>query len=408
MADCTGCSLLCDDIVVEVNGDGHGLKETTNLCRKGHGYYESLFEDRLTPTINGEGVDFETAISQAAELLKGADRPLLFGWGNSTLEAQKLGINLAKKLGASIDDSSSFGTGILMEKVLREQLPTCTFDDVRNFADVSIYWGDDPSSSHPRHMSRFSYFPRGEKRQRGYEEDRTALVIDVRTSPTAVIAANGFIKIPPEGDVELIEAFMAALSGKIPKVNDKKKILNLGTTLKKAKYGVVFAGMGLAHSLKNDVEPFVSLIDKLNQVSSYKVIPTTSEYNSRGFNQALLEETDHINQVSFKDGVSSGPEFSLLGSIDDCDAMMVIGSDPVATLPAAISKKISKIPLVAIGPHRNLTTDMAKLTIPSAVSGLESGGSALRMDGVKVEFDPVIKSDYQSDAEILARIMGVL
>ena len=112
--------------------------------------------------------------------------PLLYGWSNSTLEAQAVGIDLAKKIGATIDDtSSSFCQGILMERILTGKIPTCTLDDVRNFADTSIFWGADPSNSHPRHLSRFSYYPRGEKRQKSYEEERTCVVVDVRKSPTA-------------------------------------------------------------------------------------------------------------------------------------------------------------------------------------------------------------------------------
>ncbi|MEA2046435.1 MAG: formylmethanofuran dehydrogenase subunit B [Euryarchaeota archaeon] len=406
MAVCTGCSLLCDDIGLECE-DGK-ISLTKNLCRKGEGRYRSLREDRLVPAVDGAKVGFDEAISRAAEMLGDAEKPLLFGWSNSTLEAQRIGIDLAKKLGATIDDTSSFCQGYLMEKVLRGEYPTCTLDEVRNFADVSIYWGSDPSSSQPRHMSRFSYFPRGEKRQRGYEEDRTAIAIDVRKSPTVVIAADDFFRIPPGGDAEFIEALLAALGGKIPKVKDKKmkkKILNLGSTLRKAEFGVIFPGLGLIYSLKDEIDKLTPLITRLNEVSNYKLIPMVGHYNMRGFNQTLLEETGHINRVSFKDGVEHGPQFAVTEAVNDCDALMVIGSDLISALPAAISRKLARIPTVAIDPHRNLTTDMARVTIPSAISGLEAGGSALRMDGVKVEFEPEIESGYRSDAEILSRIM---
>ncbi len=65
----------------------------------------------------------DEAIGSAAEILKGAKRPLLYGWSNSTLEAQKVGIELARKLNATIDDTSSFCQGILMERVLKGRVP---------------------------------------------------------------------------------------------------------------------------------------------------------------------------------------------------------------------------------------------------------------------------------------------
>jgi formylmethanofuran dehydrogenase subunit B len=90
-----------------------------------------------------------------------------------------------------------------MERILTGRLPTCTLDDVRNFADTSIFWGADPSNSHPRLLSRFAYYPRGEKRQKSYEEERTCIVVDVRKSATTKLCSNYF-KVLPGGDADLI------------------------------------------------------------------------------------------------------------------------------------------------------------------------------------------------------------
>lgn len=403
MAFCTGCSLLCDDIVVELDGDKIG--KTMNLCRKGHAHYNSLGSERLTPSAGGSVVGIEDAVMAAAELLAGAERPLLFGWESSTLEAQRAGLDLAKKLGSAIDGPSSYSQGPIAEKILAGEIPTCTLDDVRNFADVSIYWGDDPSSSHPRHMSRFSYFPRGEKRQRGYEEDREAIVIDVRKSPTAQIAGDGFFKIPQGSDGAFIEAIVTALGGKIPKVEDKKRMLNLGTKLRKAKFGAIFTGLGLVHSLRGDLSGFTDLVGKLNDITRFSVIPSLGDYNTRGFNQTLFEETGHVNAVSFEDGVSCGPQFSVARFLDSCDAVMVVGSDPAAVLPASLAKRLAKVPMVAVGSHRTITSGLARISVPTALAGIEAGGAALRTDGVKVEFDPLIGSAHLSDVDVIRRIM---
>jgi formylmethanofuran dehydrogenase subunit B len=403
MVVCTGCSLLCDDIEAELEGGQIG--HVRNLCRKGAGRFRAMGEDRARPSVEGQDCGIDDAIGAAADILRGAKRPLLFGWSNSTLEAQRLGIDLAKKLGAIIDDTSSFCQGILLDKVLRGQLPTCKLDDVRNFADVIIYWGSDPSSSHPRHLSRFSYFPRGEKRQKGYDEDRTAIGIDVRKSPTAMICAENYFRIPPGGDAEFIESVLQMLGGKIPKVKDKKRMLQLGSTLRKAEFGVIFAGLGLVYSIKDNIDLLETLLAKLSEVSNFSIIPMVGHYNMRGFNQTLLDDTDYINRVSFEDGVSHGPEFGITEAAGDCDAALIIGSDPISALPAAISRKLAKLPIIAIDPHNTLTTRVAKVVIPSAISGLENGGSALRMDGAKIEFEAALETSYLSDAQILGKLM---
>lgn len=403
MAVCTGCSLLCDDI--EVSIDGRRITKTKNLCRKGFGRYRSLGSDRSVPMIDGKQVGIDEAISRAAEMLREAKRPLLFGWSCSTLEAQRKGIELARRTGAIIDDTSSICQGEIVDMVIRGEIPSCTLDDVRNYADTLIFWGCDPSSSHPRHMSRFSYFPRGEKLQRGHEEDRTAFLIDIRTSPTARILAGNFMQIPPGGDADLIEAMLAVLDGKIPRVRDKKAMISMINTLRKADLGVIFPGLGLAYSLKGRMDRLKALVDRLNETTKYRVIPMVGHYNMRGFNQLLFDETGFVNRVSFADGIDHGPMYSVVEASKSCDLALVVGSDPISSLPAGIAKKLADVDMITLDPHRTPTTELSRVVIPTAISGIEAGGSALRMDGVRMEFDAIVKSDYLSDESALSMIL---
>ena len=64
--------------------------------------------------------------------------------------------------------------------------------------------------------------------------------------------------------------------------------------------------------------------------------------------------------------------------------------------------------MIAIDPRRSLTTDAAQVVIPSAMSGLEAGGTALRMDGTRISFEPIIKTELLSDEQILTRIMEAI
>ena len=407
MAICTGCSLLCQDIEASVS-EGK-LTKAKNLCRKGHGHFQASFSERTVPMIKGKGVDLNQAIARAAEILRSAKSPLLFGWSNSTLEAQRVGISLAEKLGATIDDTSSFCQGSLMESILSGRLPSCTLDDVRNYADTSIFWGADPSNSHPRHLSRFSYYPRGEKRQKSYEEERTCLVVDVRMSATAALCKENLFRVSPGGDAEFIEAILSVLDGKIPRVGDKKKMIELGGLLKKTEWGAIFPGPGLVYSLQGNMEIFERLLARLNEITVFKVVPMVGHFNMRGFNELLKEKTGHVNRVSFKGGeISHGPEQSVMAAARSCDAALIIGSDPLSSLPAGTAKALARQPLIAIDPHRSLTTDAAEVVIPAAISGLEAGGTAVRTDGVKIEFEPIIEPGLPADEQILKRIMEAI
>jgi len=411
---CTGCALLCDDIEVEVNRGS--ITNIKTACRKGVSHMNGCSEP-MPCTVNGKNVGINAAIKEAARILDDADNALVFGLGNSTNEAQEQAIGFAKRIGAVIDDTSSFCQGPTLEAIFNEQVRTCTLDEVRNRADVIIYWGADPSNSHPRHLSGYSYFPRGEERQRGWEEDRTAIAIDVRKSHTAKICGDRFYQIPVQGDAEFIEALIDALSGKVPKVSfeyDITRILELANILKKATFGVIFVGLGLVYSLGN-MEPVSRLMDKLNEISRFHLMPMVGHYNMRGFNQQLFRETGHLNSIKFENNgtdvdVKHGVEYSIMGSLNakSIDAALIIGSDPMFSLPRSAAEYLLEIPVITIDPCKTLTSTTATVTIPSAVSGVECGGSAVRMDGVKVTFEPIVRTTRHPDEEILTRIMEAL
>ena len=400
MTTCTGCSLLCEDI--EVILENGRIKETMNACRRGAARFRGC-KNWLTPSVNRKQTDIDTAIKKAADILKNAKSPMLFGWSNSTCEAQVKGIQLAKKLNAAIDDTSSFCQGLLIERALQKKFRTCSLEEVRNKADVLVYWGSDAQDSQPRHLSRFSVFPRGESRQRGYEEDRLAIAIDVRESNTAKICKGHFYRIPLKGDREFILALMDALSGKVPKY-DAKRILELAGLLKKAEFGVIFAGIGLTYSIKDDIDILVSLADMLPK---FHIMPMVGHYNMRGFNEALFKETGFVNRVKFGVKPVHDNKYAIVEALKakSIDALLVVGSDPLSSLPRSVTSHLASIPVICIDPCVTLTSTIAEVTIPAAASGIESGGSAVRMDGKVIEISKVVDNNFLSDVEIMNRLM---
>ncbi len=403
MVTCTGCGLLCDDI--EVSVENGKIKETKNACRRGAARMRGCI-NRLGSTVNQEPADIENSIKKAAEILRNASSPMLFGWSNSTSQAQLKGIQLAMKLNAMIDDTSSFCQGILIEKVLQKKLRTCMLEDIRDKADVLVYWGSDAQDSLPRHLSRFSYFPRGESRQRGYEEDRIAIAIDVRESNTAKICKGHFYRIPLKGDRDFILALMDALSGKVPGY-EPKKMLELASIMKKAEFGAIFVGIGLTYSIKED---FDILLKLAGMIPDFNIMPMVGPYNMRGFNEALFNETGFVNSVKFDGNVAHDNSYSLVEALrsKSMDALLVVGSDPLSSLPRSLISHLANIPVICIDPCVNMTSRIANVTIPCAYSGVECGGSAVRMDGKAVELTKILTTNFPSDEELLTRLTEAL
>lgn len=400
MFTCTGCAMLCEDIEAIV--ENNRIKETRNACRRGAARMKGC-TNRLVPSIAQKPADIESSIKKAAQILKNARSPMLFGWNNSTCEAQAKGIHLARKINAIIDDTSSFCQGLLIENILQKKLRTCSLDDIRNKADVLVYWGSNAQDSQPRHLSRFSYFPRGESRQRGYEEDRLAIAIDVRESNTAKICKGHFYRIPLKGDREFILALMEALSGKAP-VYDTKNMLGLASILKKAQFGAIFVGIGLTYSIKNDFEILTALADMLPR---FNIMPMVGHYNMRGFNEALFKETGFVNRVKFEGNGVQDNKYAIIEALKNksIDALIVVGSDPVLSLPHSVIHHLASIPVVCIDPCQTFTSRIATVNIPSAASGVESAGSAVRMDGKVIGLKKIIENNYMTDEDIMKRLM---
>jgi formylmethanofuran dehydrogenase subunit B len=53
-----------------------------------------------------------------------------------------------------------------------------------------------------------------------------------------------------------------------------------------------------------------------------------------------------------------------------------------------------------------MTTKVANVVIPTAVSGIQTAGTMYRMDGVPLPLTKILDSDYPSDFEVLSRIIA--
>lgn len=149
----------------------------------------------------------------------------------------------------------------------------------------------------------------------------------------------------------------------------------------------------------------------LNEKANFHLVPMVGHYNMRGFNENLFAETGYVNSVKFEnDIVKHGPEYSIVESLKakTVDAALIIGSDPLSSLPRSIAKNLFEIPVISMDPCETLTSRNAKVYINTAISGVEAGGTATRMDGTKVSFKPVVETNHPSDEAILKKIMEAL
>lgn len=419
-AVCTFCGCLCDDIVVEVE-DEHivGVKR---VCANGRGVFEHYDPTPRPPTVDGEAVGWDEAIAEAARILRQSDSPLIYGLSSTASEAQRKSVALADRLGAMIDTTSSVchgPTGLAMQSVGE---PTCTLGEVRNRADLVIFWGCNPTVSHIRHVTRYSVTPRGRLTPNG-RRDRTVAVVDVRpTSSTRL--ADHLLQVRPGADFEVLTTLRAMVKNDEWRIENREwgmengevggvpleQLEALAETMKTCRFGVVFMGMGLTQTRGRDltVSELFTLVAELNEHTRFSVIPMRGHGNVAGADQVMTWQTGYPFAVSLARGYPVyGPgEFTAVDVLARCeaDAALILASDPVAHFPAAAARELERIPTIVLDPMPSLTTEIAAVVFPTACYGIEAAGTAYRMDGVPIRLRPVLPSTRPTDEEILDRM----
>ncbi|MEE9565144.1 MAG: formylmethanofuran dehydrogenase subunit B [Candidatus Hydrothermarchaeaceae archaeon] len=417
---CPFCGTLCDDIEADV--EDNRIKNVRHACKIGTAKFLSVLEgDRpVKPLIrkNGEFVEssIETAVKKTAEILTKSKKPLLYGWSSTSCDAHSFGIAIAEKVGGVIDSTSSVCHGPSVLAVHDVGLPSLTLSEVKNRADLVIYWGCNPMHAHPRHLSRYTIYPRGYFRERGHQ-DRELVVVDVRKTDTSKIA-NKFIQVEYGKDYELLGALRAVVNGNeidIEEVGGVKKedIYELAEKMENCQFGVIFFGMGLTMTSgkHRNVDNAISLTKDLNRHTKFSIMPMRGHYNVTGFSEVLTWQTGYPYAVDFSTGYPRyNPGETTANDIlqrGEADAALIVASDPVAHFPRKSVEHLAKMPLVYIGPHFTLTTEFADVFIPSTFVGIETEGIAYRMDTIPLNMRKVVNppDGVLSDEEILERIL---
>ena len=410
---CAFCGCLCDDLVVEVD-DGR-IVRVRRACANGRGLFTHYDPAPRLPTVDGQEVEWEEAIAEAARTLDEADSPLIYGLSSTATEAQRKAVELADKLGAIIDSTSSVCHGPTSLAMQAAGEPTCTLGEVRSRADLLIFWGCNPAVSHVRHFSRYSVMSKGTLTPNG-RRDRMVVVVDVRPT-TSTRVADLFLQVQPGADFEVLTVLRALVQEKEIAVEtvggiSTAQLRELAERMKTCRFGVAFMGMGLTQSRGRDlnVSELFTLVAELNQYTRFSVIPMRGHGNVAGADQVLTWQSGYPFAISFARGYPwYGPgEFSAVDVLarGEADAALIIASDPVAHFPSAAARQLERIPLVVLDPMPSLTTRAARVVFPTACYGVDAAGTAYRMDGVPLRLRPVLPLARPTDEEVLSEIIA--
>ncbi len=403
---CPFCGSACDDIVCEV--EGNEITAVYNACKVGTAnFLPCKGAERFTTPLWRENkadafkpISWDEALDKAADILIKAKHPLIFGWSETSVEALREGVRMTELVGGTMDGQVTHCHGPSVQAIQEVGYPSATLGEVKNRADVIVYWGCNPMNAHARHLSRYSTYVSGFFRRHGRQE-RRLIVVDPRHTDTAKLA-DQYIKIELGSDYEIFQAMRAILRGKKPSkdaiggvpVDVWEKLV---ADMKAASYGALFFGLGLTHSTskKNNVSAGIGLIQDLNDHTKWQLMPLRGHYNVAGLNQVLSWMTGYPYGVNFARGFPryNIGEFTAVEMLirKEVDAMFNIAADPGAHVPQEAIRTMATIPLIACDIHPTPTTELANLVIPGTHDGIEAEASCYRMDGIPIHMRKVIE-----------------
>ena len=405
---CPVCGASCDDIQVELEGQGLTIR---NACKMGNAKFQEVVSPHRIrePLVreNGElrGASWEEAVDKAARILAESERPLLFLGSETSTEAMEVGIHMAEFLGGIADSNSTVCHGPTAMGIQEAGRVGATAGQSKSRADLTVYWGSNPLESMPRHMSRYAVYPRGYWTQRG-RFDRTVICVDPRRSITAE-NADLHIQLNPNTDYELLSALLTLLHGKRPHpsveevtgvtISEMERMLEM---MKSCNFGAIYVGLGIASSYgkHRNAEMAFNLVKELNSHTKFVIGALRGHCNVAGFNQIASYLYGFPFGLDFARGYPryNPGEYTAVDVLreKDVDAAFILSADLVSHFPAACSEYLAQIPMACIDIAPCPTTMLSDVVLPGVIDAMESDGTFYRLDDVPIYFQPFTSSPF--------------
>ncbi|MHA2391119.1 MAG: formylmethanofuran dehydrogenase subunit B [Promethearchaeota archaeon] len=421
---CTGCSLLCDDIIIR--SDGLYIDEIYGACLKGKERFDQITSNNriLSPLQRKNGdfekVELEVALNSTIEIIKNSSKPLLYGFSTVSCQAQLKGIELAKQINGFIDSNSTICQGKILNGSKQTGITLTTISEVINKSDLLIFWGANVAESIPRLLNK-ALFSRGKFRMTG-REIKTVIIIDpVKTASFGVMGVRDVaLQIETGKDIDLIRVLKeeCCSPSSIPSNGiagiDSDDLKRLLIQLTNAENGVIFVGQGIVGSSSSDavIQELLELVQMINakqEKGRISVMTLGGHYNMLGFDHVALSVTGKNGNLQFSGNHLVKTSDTIISKIsnNDFDCSIIVGTDPISHLPWELSRKLISKPLILIDNKRSATSIVADVIIPSNITGIESGGLAYRLDHVPVELQKIVNppNNISSDEEILTNLI---
>ena len=406
---CTLCGCVCDDLQVGV--EAGRVVRAERACGLAEPWFLALREGQGPgASIAGRPATLSDALDRAAELLAAARAPLIYGLSRSSTEGQRAAVALGELIGATVDTTASLCHASSVMALQESGESTCSLGEVSNRADLVIYWGSDPLTTHPRHLERYSMLPIGEFVPNG-RAGRTLVVVDVQRTATAEMA-DLFVPVEPGRDFEalwwlraLVRAVGVEEHGTPPA--PPALLEELHRRMKECRCGVMFFGLGLSMTgLGNrNVEALLRLVTDLNHHTRFYARRMRVLGDVSGADSVLAWQTGYPFAVNlargyprYNPGEFTAHEMLERGEVDAC---LLLGSQDAERFSERALACLGSLPTIVLDAATTATRVRHEVRFTTATHGVHLPGTAYRMDEVPVPLRPFLSCTYPSDRQVL-------
>ncbi|MHA1699103.1 MAG: hypothetical protein ACTSWN_09720 [Promethearchaeota archaeon] len=426
---CTGCSILCDDIAIDVQFGK--IQMVYNACLRGSKKFEfSGSKSRLKEPLicSGWGDDqtattYKEALEKAKQIIDNGKDVWITNLMKTDNETQTLIFNMLrdKNIKIAVPDYT------LLENI-NKLIISCGFEfftlgEVINNADLIMFWGANPIDLGPKLVVK-TVFSRGRYRQSG-KEVKKFVVIDDYPTPTMERADIKLLIDTSQDEIILKTIILKLLDEKIISEEDLntigynkadlenvtdlpqnvlENIDELIKTIRYMEYFVLFLGEGILNNntFKNNecfLRKLLLTVKVLNKRARVSYLPVFYKYNYHGLIRELVISKNKENIIDFHESLK-------LGSVPD--VIIAVGSDFISELDLKSIEKLKNTSIITLDYKESPTTKLSRVVIPVKMNGIETMGYVTRFDGTILKLNPALdrKDGMLSDRDVLKTLLS--
>ncbi|PQO32796.1 hypothetical protein DTL21_21680 [Bremerella cremea] len=414
---CPGCGCLCDDLQVTIENSCVASFEPA--CSLASAYLQAPTASAADCHIHGQPATIEEALKEAAACLKTSQAPLFFGLGETTSETVRKVVDLADRVGGIVDASHPTVFDPTGRVIQTTGMVTCSLGEIRHRADLVIFWGCDPQTTHPRHWERYSVEPTG-RFVPGGRVDRHIIGIG---SPNATTeACDSFIPLSSEQQIAALHALVSWAQKKpidqavlqTQLADATEPLAKLHQQIEAAKYFVIVLGDGFLRREAGRIplELLAQYVRPLHELTRGAISILRPGPNWVGAGGVVASRTGYPGGAALTQGIpqfdpDNGAAWKLLAERRVDSALMFDGPWR-SQLPQEAATSLSAIPTITLGHRADIASQEKNIFIPVARPGVGDIGTMSRMDDTPLPVRSLVETEVPTAREVVQKLLKML